>query len=218
MRRVARVSTITPPLNKLAQLTSSELYSADVVILCDCDLAFAGDIRSVVSLSCVGGRVTGYPNPTLEVWRRLLAETKLNAGPIADCAVEGSTIHQNLNGGLLTIPKEQFLVLRESWPRWASWLENRIYLLDRWAFHIDQVSFALACIENNILISHLPVAYNYPAQIKDRLIGDSTPLVLHYHNSVDASGLIQRTGQPIVDAVIDRLNKVMGRVRLYQFS
>lgn len=212
IKEVARVSLLTPTLNKLAQLHTDEILNADVAILCDCDLAFAEDIRPCISSDCILGNSVTRPNPTLKTWVRLLEAAGMQTPPLVRCLVleDQLTIHQNLNGGLLIIPRIIMSRLAESWLRWSKWVEVHTDLLDGKVIFSDQISFALACIDDEIPIRHFSAAYNYPAAYKGSLIGDQPPAVLHYHDAVDAAGRIEHSGHPIVDAVTDRVNAVMG--------
>jgi hypothetical protein len=216
VRIVPRISTLRPALNKLAQLSTPELRQAEVVVLCDCDLAFLSDIRPRASSDRICGRLVAHPNPPFELWRGILAEACLPLPPMERCAVSNAdTLAQNFNGGMLMIPRQIFLRLVEDWPRWASWVEQRIELLGGSKNFSDQVSFALACIEQNYPIEYVSAAYNYPAAEKENHpIGGVVPRVLHYHDNVDEVGRIKHVGCSQIDSCIDRANVVLGEAAL----
>ena len=214
-RIVERVSAEVPTLNKLSQLCSAELQAADVVVLCDCDLAFAGDVRAAVSTTSIRGRPAGYAHPTIGGWRRLLDEAKLDMPPTIRCAVESAdTLYQYLNGGILMVPHCIMAELPREWMKWTAWIAERVDLLEGRSRIADQVGFTLACIANRYPIDHLSVAYNYPAELKGGLIGAPKPLVLHYHAAVDADGKIKPPGHPDVDEAVSHVNPLLGDLAL----
>src|SRR5258708_7087976 len=187
VRMVQRVSSKIPTLNKLSQLHSPELQQADIVILCDCDVAFLEDVRSRAMSDRICGLLVSQPNPVLPVWKTILANAQLPMPSTMRCIVDSTncTPAQNLNGGVLMIPRSIYSKVVEAWPRWTSWLEARIELLGGSQIFCDQVAFALACMELNLPIEHLSAEYNYPvAAPSGHPFGGSAPKVLHYHDHV----------------------------------
>ena len=219
VRRVPPVSSAIPTLNKLSQLHSPELRDADVVILCDCDLVFLEDVRPHAMSDRICGVLVSQPNPGLPVWEALLADANLPMPPTMRCIRNTTeyTVAQNFNGGVLMIPRPLYGLLVEAWPRWSSWLESRLDVLGGKRIFCDQVAFAMACVELDLPIRHLPPAYNYPVPAKtEQPIGGAAPKVLHYHDEVGPDGLILHTGCKDVDACIDRANDEVMRVVVRQ--
>jgi hypothetical protein len=209
---VPRISVERPTLNKLAQLSTPQLHNADVVILCDCDLAFVADIRGRASAERMCGRLVARPNPPLEVWQQVLLAAGMAQPALGRCAVsDAPTLAQNFNGGILMLPRQIFRRVAQDWPRWSNWVERHIELLGGSKGFSDQVSFALACIEQNYPFEYLSAAYNYPAAVsKGHPIGGVLPLVLHYHDNVDERGRIKPVSCAPIDACIDKVNAVLG--------
>ncbi len=198
------------PSNKLAQLTSPILAEASCVVLCDCDLAFCGDLDPALGGEHVRAKLVDLPNPPIEKWRWLFAEAGFRTAPRTaetthDHAV---TYANNFNGGLYVLPRQAFRALRTAWPSWNAWVLERAELLDPWGSHADQISFGLALEELELEVWPLDSGMNFPSHLDyaDRPDADvSGARIIHYHQ-LDKRGRLKRTGLPNVDHAIDRVN------------
>src|SRR5581483_10911075 len=201
------------PSNKLTQLASSTLAEADRVVLCDCDLAFCGDLSPITAGQEVRAKLVDLANPPVHHWRWLLAEAGFHGAPrLAEATYDGQpTFANNFNGGLYVLPQAAFLALRTVWPRWNSWVLQRSDRLGRWAQHADQISFGLAIEELGLDVSRLRPEMNFPSHLDyaDRAEADvADPRVLHYHHLNERSRLTG-TGLAHVDAAIGRVNRLL---------
>ena len=105
---VARFDERNVYANKLRQLTAGALVDASAAVLCDCDIAFAEDITPFTRGTAVCGKAVGNGFPTLAGWRRLIDAAGLTRELPLGRAAGGRlrwTCAQNLNGGLLVIPR-----------------------------------------------------------------------------------------------------------------
>ena len=211
-----------PHSNKLVQLESGPLASADYVVLCDCDLAFCGDISGWKSGNTLRARRVGFANLTLEQWSRLYAEAGLERpGETVAAALDGrQTMPTYCNGGLLIVPNEVFRLLGGAWPRWNRWLLERLSLLSPFEYFTDQVSLALACAELELEVDELPLDLNCPTQLQldPQLTAGLQPIVLHYHKHLDRAGLLLPAGTPTIDYQINRVNELIRSMRRQHFD
>ena len=216
-----------PPSNKLAQLTSPLLTGADHYVLCDCDLAFCDDSSPWIDGDRIRAKLVDCAVFSLEDWMRILTASGLVGNytsgdfplPTATTLDDKPTITTYCNGGLLVLPTHAFEVLKEAWPRWHRWLQDRSELLGEHHYHLDQVSFALACIAEELHIDLLPDRLNLPTHLLDHLenLEGVDPVVLHFHHRATTRGLLHPTGVASVDAGIAQVNALIGQ-RLEQVN
>lgn len=210
---IEAVSPQRPHLNKLAQLRSEFLVRADLAVLCDCDTLFVADPRPYLARGMLAAAVVDRPNPPIGTWEILLLRAGLarQRPDIAVGSAAASTIFENRNGGLYVLPGSRLAELDAPWRRWAQWLENHADLLGRHTFHIDQIAFALTCLELRIEPELLPKAMNFPTHLPASDAGDGAPIMLHYHRHVDDRGMLRPVGQPLVDRTIAFVNDSLAR-------
>ena len=210
---VDAVSRRRPHLNKLDQLGSKFLQDADVAVLCDCDTVFVADPRPYLPFDAVAAGVVDLPNPPIEIWDTLLQRAGLvrQRPDIAVGSARATTIFENRNGGLYVFPGKRLRELDAPWRRWADWLEAHTDVLGRYAMFIDQISFALTCLELRIEPELLPRALNFPTHLPAEGSDDGAPIMLHYHNAVDPRGDLKSRGLPTVDRAIRFANERLAR-------
>ena len=72
---------------------------------------------------------------------------------------------------------------------------------------------AMALADQGISVFPLAREWNFPTHVPAWISRDApTPSVIHYHQRVNATGLISATGAPAVDAVIARANESIAKV------
>ncbi len=200
--------------NKLRQLTEGALADAAAAVLCDCDIAFAGDITPLARGDEIRGKPVGAGVPTLMEWHHLIVTAgmsrELRLGRPAGGRLEW-TCAQNLNGGLLVIPHRFHDLLAEAWPRWFGWiLDHGDELAGSVKRFAGQVSFGLALLELDLPIRTMPAATNFPMGGADATLTDNTsPLALHYHSRLTPAGRLIEPGVPVVDAIVAKVNALL---------
>ena len=200
-----------PHCNKIRQLEDARLVDADVVVLCDTDVAFVHPITDGLRRDVVRAKVVDLPNPPMDAWRRILAAAGLPEPPVTHTSFgEHTTPSWNCNGGLYLVPGPAARRLATSWPAWATWLIDRPELLPgRLQVHVDQVAFGLAVCDLGLPVDLLPLAWNYPTHDAVSPKPDIAPRLLHYHDHVDPSGFLKPVGLGEVDRAIARVNDVI---------
>lgn len=211
-----------PHSNKLVQLESWLLQSADYVVLCDCDIAFCESISSWITGDSIRAKVVDAASLSLDHWERIYssANLQLPTSRVKSTFDNLETLPTYCNGGLLIIPQPIYQALRKVWPEWNRWLLERPELLEPHAFFTDQVSFSLSCEALGLTIDHLPVDLNFPTHLPyaaSSLVG-VYPKVLHYHDRVDPSGCLLPTGVPSVDQQIEKINNLIRLTRRAGFD
>ena len=214
----------SPYCNKVQQLLSPAWDDADVMVLCDADLAWAGPLDArYLTTSAISAKVVDGPNPPEQTIKELLADANLTEkAEWASTTVGGhTTLRGNCNGGLYVIPKQFLEPLKEAWPRWAEWMCQK-WQDGKCTYNVDQLSFAFSVLELGIPIQDLDIIYNFPMHLVEEERGthlrELTPVVLHYHHLTDASGVLKQTGIPAVDEVIGKINATIRANRRKYFS
>jgi hypothetical protein len=141
-------------------------HSADCIIVCDVDLFFVGDLSDLLG----SWRFRAPPNngsvPPPHVLQSVLAASGLGRPYRPGMAVihRANTIREthinNISGGVVVAPAARSKELALIWKKWAEWLVQHEALLGPSAFHIYQVSFALAMEELREDVEFLPPQVN----------------------------------------------------------
>jgi hypothetical protein len=205
-----------PNSNKLAQLESEALHSAEYVVLCDCDIAFCGNISPWIQGDSIRARIASFTGLPSHQWARVFSSAGLGLPAMrVKALLHGlDTLPSYCNGGIYIIPQPVFQRLREAWPRWDRWLLDRRDLIRPSSAYTDQIAFAMSCEELGMRIDHLPLKLNFDGvsrlQGLLRVTGQAEiqPLVLHYHQ-LDAKGLLRLTGIPSVNRQIRKINDLI---------
>lgn len=204
-----------PNSNKLAQLESEALQSADYVVLCDCDLAFSGDIMRWITGTSIRARVASSGGLKAERWMRLLNAANIPLPDISEKAIVtgACTLANYVNGGLYVIPQGLFQQFREVWPRWNRWLLDNEHLIRPHTEFTDQISFAMSCQELGLTIDHLPPELNLdivylPPALRADSCENVRPVVLHYHR-LNQHGFVRSTRVRSIDRQVRKINDLI---------
>jgi hypothetical protein len=199
--------------NKLVQLRSLIERHADVYVLCDTDLAFVGSIEPILDNSNVRAKPVDLPNPPLRVLDEIAALLGISTPPriVRTSCDDALTYSTNCNGGLYIIPSQLAQVLSEKWIACANRLRGFQTVLGSSFHHIDQISFAMAMQSLGLDVLEIPIEYNFPMHLRDRLnsITFRTPRVLHYHGLQKEDGALELSGHPVVDEAIADANAIL---------
>lgn len=205
-----------PYCNKIKQIASVVDAEADTIVLLDSDFFV---LRPLVFNGPTGirGKIVDRPNPPAPVLERIYkrAGVRLTLATV-DLGLE-TTAAANFNGGLYVVPRQWLGPLHDGWLRWAHWCLSNIHLFERWAVHVDQVSFALAVTELGLPVLGLDRRYNCPTHLGNVAAMREPPIALHYHRHVDDNFLLRMTGSEVLDEAITAANAALARWRSDRF-
>lgn len=204
--------------NKLRQLESEALREADRVVLCDCDLAFCGDVSDQIGGPALAGRLADLGVPSYREWVGLQRAARVG-GTLSPRRAQSLawTYANNLNGGFLVVPAGWLEKLAEPWPRWARWLLGHagdLPIRPGALMFTDQLALGLTLLELEPPVRELPTTINLSAvapMFDTHLMSPHDALVLHYHRTRTSGGLLRATGVPTIDRSIDAVNAVLRR-------
>jgi hypothetical protein len=196
--------------NKLTQFETASLREADVVVLCDCDLAFTRSVMPWIQGERLRARIAHRPWLRPAQWDAIFASANLRLPTARVRAGNGEwTLPSFCNGGLYMMPRALFDEMGDVWVKWNRWLLERLELLHPLQMFADQVSFSLACEDLGLRIDYLPVELNYHLGFSPTASPDGddwwidVPRVLHYHKRMGPDGYLQGGQiQPVTAAVV----------------
>jgi 2-polyprenyl-3-methyl-5-hydroxy-6-metoxy-1,4-benzoquinol methylase len=206
--------------NKLQQLNTACLHEAEMVALCDLDIAFTDDIRQALNAKCIQAKYADTSTPPLPIMASLLREAGLGLPE----SYEQSTFTREpippyyCNGGLYLLPGHLLKAIAPAWKKWAGFSLQA--LPQECKHYSDQTGFMLAMMELQLDFAPLPEEYNYPLHFpRERYASPSKPPhVLHYHDRLDHTGLLLPLGIPTVDVAIKKVNDAVTSMRRDSFS
>lgn len=209
-------AALSPYCNKLVQLRSKALGQAAWVALLDADVALAADLSAVLPGPGVRGKTVDTAAPPLPLLLALLKRAGLprDAATTPTDFGRGDTLVGNLNGGVCLFGRAALDRVGPYWLKWTHFTLGQADLLGAYAKHADQVGLALALIELKLSPTRLGLDMNYPTHLKKtsyRPEHDIAPAVIHYHDRLDADGLLAPLGLPRVDAAVAGVNAMLRR-------
>ncbi len=205
--------------NKLQQLETKELQYADFVWFCDADIAIVEDLSKIAeeSKDNILGKIVDFPNPSIEKLKSIYDFFGLKYPKIStDTLTNEQTFEGNFNGGLYGIPSKYIASFGKSWKKYAKEMlesEKVKDILSEKINHIDQISFSLALKELNLSYKILGYEYNCPTHIKNIDLLDaklkSKAKVIHYHNNISNTGLLNAIEKQYVKESIAQINEIV---------
>jgi hypothetical protein len=207
----------SPHCNKISgALRLAEEPFEGVAVLCDTDIAVMEDPRRLaLPPGTMAAKVVDAPVPPLEVLQNVFATSGLPTPATIPLpwGPGDRTLSGNSNGGLYLVPGPLLSRVANSWADWASWLLDRMELLEEWSVHVDQVAMALATAAEGVMTTPLDVQWNTPTHDPTRIPDDPpAPCVVHYHQQVDRRGLIGATGHAPIDGRLATANEAISSV------
>ncbi len=205
--------------NKLQQLETQELQDADFVWFCDADIAIKEDLSQISkdNKNNILGKIVDFPNPNIEKLKSIYDFFGLKYPKIStDTLTNEQTFEGNFNGGLYGMPSKYIASFGKSWKKYAKEMlesEKVKDILAEKINHIDQISFSLALKELNLSYKVLGYEYNCPTHIKNIDLLDaklkSKAKVIHYHNNISNTGLLNAIEKQYVKESIAQINEIV---------
>ena len=211
--------------NKLRQLETPELQSADVAILLDADVVVAKPLAPLLSSTRVRGKIVDAANPPEDVWKALLKGTVFEGRDIFDGTPsmdpEARTPATNFNGGVYVLPQAAIAVLKSLWPKWTNFCLDHAERLGDYAHHADQIGFALAMQEAELAFEPLSLGQNFPLHFSPEAYRTVDPCdlsIIHYHWQMNDHGLPKPIGIAWIDAQVQAVSERIATQRRQAFD
>lgn len=201
-----------PHVNKLAMLSPPDAGIRWLVAL-DTDVLIARDFSAHLGGSSIRACVADVDPLTAEQWHLLFARFGLRTPTTSGrTTVTWEETHGYFNSGVLVIPTELIVPLRDAWLRWIRTLQAGDHLQAVGAphFYTDQYALTLALAETGLPFDPLPLEMNVP--MHSRIHSKHRPhtrepyLLHHHHHPRDTRGRLLPTGYRRLDAAISRIS------------
>lgn len=205
----------SPYCNKLVQMKSRPLQQAATVVLLDADVVVTRNLSAVLPGVGVRAKTADTAVPGLPVLTTLARRAGLLRAPLETVPTDfghGDTARGYCNGGVYLFDATSFRRLGPYWLKWTGWTLGQETLLGPAIKHADQIGFLLALLDTGLPLHLLPLAMNYPSHLKDTTYApahDLTPDIIHYHDRLDADGLLLPRAMPQVSGAIARINALL---------
>jgi len=223
VRTVPRVSERHPHSNKLRLLELPEIKAYDTLILLDCDTVVVRDPWDFLDGRSFQAKIADLPTVPQDEFGRAfnhfgfqLPEQEYRCNP------SGAPTIWYCNAGVLVFPQPVLEELGSAWRQYNTALLENLDLLGSYAFHCDQVSLSLACAACHVPFRELPLEMNFPLHLTDLeslpAVDRCDPVILHYHDRVDASGYLQPSSYQGAQRRIELLNERLRESRSRSFN
>ncbi len=217
VRPVDRFDARSPHCNKIAgALRLAEDRVDGTVALCDTDLGILEDPRQLaLPADAIAGKPVDAPVPPLDVLVEIFTSAGVTVPPTVSLpwSSDDRTLGGNNNGGLYLVPGPLLPRVATAWAHWATWLLDRIELLDQWSVYIDQVAMSLGLAAEGVGSVPLDARWNTPTHDPTRIpAATDAPAIVHYHQEVDEEGRIRPTGNQPIDERIAVANRAIDAV------
>ena len=212
IRIVPRVTERHPYSNKLGFFGLPELRFYDTLLLLDCDTAVVRDPLPYISGRALQCKIADRPHLPHETFERVFAHFGVPL-PARDfrCTQDGTPTIMYCNSGVVALPARMLDGLVPRWQDYNRQLVERLELLGLERMFCDQASLSLAWANERVAFDAFPVEMNFPTHRTNRSapesMNEADPVIIHYHDQVDASGLILPVPYPVANRRITELNQ-----------
>jgi hypothetical protein len=201
--------------NKLQFYAEALATGARGILLLDCDTVIVGDLLPRLIAGALQAKIADVGSVTQDAFVRLFRHFDL---PLPSrryrTTVHGEPTILYCNTGVVFLTRE---LAREFVPVWREWnarILGVLELLGDCAHHCHQASFSLAMAAHPIPFAEAPAALNFPLHLHPEsppeALLSADPLILHYHDEIDAAGCLLPCAYPRAQARIAAFNRRLG--------
>jgi hypothetical protein len=211
VRIVHRFHPRNPYANKLQFFNQLEWNEAEMVMLLDCDTAVVRDPLPFITSDAFQAKIADLPSVSHEVFTQIFNRYGLTLPKRSHVTDFNPTpTIPYCNSGVLFIPAQIGRRLIPAWRDWNIRLADNLEILGPYACHCDQASLAVALAETGVPFRPVDRALNYPLHLTHMPapagFAESDPVVIHYHDRIDAEGFLLPTPYPKAQVRIAALN------------
>ena len=209
--------------NKLRFLQLPELESFDTVMLMDCDTVVVQDPSPWLDGRVFQAKIADLPTLPHEIFEDLFRSFGLPVSPKSyRCNPGGDPTIWYCNAGVLAFPRSILPKLAPVWLEYDKALLERLQLLGPHTMFCDQASLALAQAAKQVPFRELPLEMNFPLHLTHlppiKAMLESDPVILHYHDRIDASGYLRTSPYPGAQNRVEQFNERLHQERRRHFN
>jgi hypothetical protein len=200
-----------PFANKIRFLEQPQLAAYDMALLLDCDMLVMQDPLPWLLPGLVQAKTADVPSVPLPLLTRLYKHFDLAVpAPAYRTTFDAVPTLWYCNSGALAVPVRFLPGLLPPWNRYESALRANPSLLDPAHHHSQQAALSLAMAATGLPFRELPVEMNFPLHLTHLTTPGSMqtadPVILHYHDRVDAGGFLMSSPYQGADKRIRQFN------------
>ncbi len=212
VRPVERFDRRNPPANKLRFFPEALATGARGLLLLDCDTAVVGDPLPLLSTGALQAKIADVASVTHDAFERLFRHFGLPLPPRR----YRTTLHHErtilyCNSGFVFMTRDVAQELAPVWSEWNARVLDVLDLMGPCAHHCHQASLSLALAAHPVPFSEAPPALNFPLHLHPQpppaAMLAAEPVILHYHDEIDAAGCLLPSALPRVQSRIAALNQ-----------
>ncbi len=212
VRVAERFSDLHPHSNKLRLLELPEIAFYDTFILLDCDTVVTQDPWPFLDGIAFQAKIADLPTVSNDVFKNLFQHFNLGM-PEQNYKTNPSELPTVwfCNAGVLVFPGETVKSLGAAWRKYNLELLKSFDLLDAYTTYCDQASLSLAFASQPVPFNELPLSMNFPLHLTHlselQIMNECDPVILHYHDLVDAEGYLKPSSYPGAQKRIEQFNE-----------
>jgi hypothetical protein len=208
---VSRFNAHHAASNKLRFLELAAAQDAERVVLLDCDTIIVQEPGELFEGESLIAKMADVATVPTNVLHRIFAEFGVAPPPASyRCTVSDEPTIPYFNAGVLSFSNSAMTELVPEWIRYNKMLIERIDMLEERKGFCEQASLSVAVAATKTPFTALGNRMNFPAHFQDRPVtsslGQTDPVIIHYHWLVDNQGRLQGSPYPNVDRRIEDFN------------
>ena len=211
VRIVPRFLARNPFANKLQLFLEPDWADAELVLLCDCDTVILRDPRPFLRGDVFQAKIADLPTVTDAVFARVFRHfgVPLPATEFVTDFRPTATIPY-FNSGVVVLPRAVGQRVVPAWREVNAHLVEHLDLLGPCASHVNQASLTVALALLREPMVALDRALNFPVHLLHETpppeFAACDPVIVHYHDQVDAEGRLREPPYPAAAARIRVFN------------
>jgi len=212
LRLVERFDRRNPPANKLRFFPEALATGARGLLLVDCDTAVVGDLLPLLTAGAFQAKIADLPSVTHDAFVRLFRHFGLRLPPPRyRTTIHGEPTILYCNSGVVFMTREVAQEVAPAWSEWNRRILDVVDLLGPCAHHCHQASLSLALAAQPVPFAEAPAAFNFPLHLQPQpppaAMLAAEPVILHYHDRIDAAGCLLPSALPRAQSRIEALNR-----------
>lgn len=212
VRIVERFDPRNGSANRLQFFPEALSTDARGLLLLDCDTAFVGDPLPHLTAGAFQAKIADVASVTHEAFVRLFRHFGLPLPPRRyRPTLERERTILYCNAGVVFLTREVALEFTPVWREWNVRILDSLELLGPCAHHCHQASLSLALAAHPVPFDEAPAALNFPLHLRPQpapaALLAADPVILHYHDEIDAAGCLLPSAYPRAQERIEALNR-----------